>query len=165
MSIDESTFKAGMRCLSAGVNVITSTAPDGQRYGMTATAVCSVSAQPPTVLVCVNTRNSSLEAIRASGAFAVNVLATDDQPVASAFASALSADEKFAVGQWLALNTGAPVLSTALVGFDCKVIKAEQVGTHEVVFGEIVAAHFSSQAQPPLLYAQGAYGTFAAQPA
>ncbi len=160
MTIDQNTFKAGMRCLSAGVNVVTSTAPDGQRYGMTATAVCSVSAEPPTLLVCVNTRNTSLEAIRGSGAFAVNVLATADQPVAAAFASPVPADEKFASGQWQQVATGAPVLASALVGFDCKVLKVERVGTHDVVFGEIVGAHFGEAGQPPLLYAQGAYGTF-----
>lgn len=165
MRIDESTFKAGMRCLSAGVNIITSTAPDGQRYGMTATAVCSVSADPPTMLVCVNTRNSSLEAIRASGAFAVNVLASSDQPVASAFAREQAPEQKFAAGTWRQLHTGAPVLDSALVSFDCRVVKAERVGTHEVVFGEIVAVHVGEAQRAPLLYAQGAYGTFDVVPA
>ena len=77
-TIEIDQFKAGMRRLAASVNVITTRTPDGQRSGLTATAVCSVSATPPTLLVCVNRSGNSHAVLTSSGVFAVNVLALED---------------------------------------------------------------------------------------
>jgi len=160
MTISEQQFKAGMRHLAGGVNVITSTDPDGERSGMTATAVCSVCATPPTLLVCVNAQNRSHQAIQKSRAFAVNLLALRDQAIATAFASGRPSAEKFAFGQWAALETGAPILASALVAFDCRVQATLTMGTHEVVFGEIVAIRIQDAPLPPLLFTHGAFGSF-----
>ncbi|HSW25871.1 MAG TPA: flavin reductase family protein [Burkholderiaceae bacterium] len=162
MSIIEQQFKAGMRHLAGAVNVITSTALDGERSGMTATAVCSVCASPPTLLVCVNAQNRSHKAIQESGAFAVNLLALRDQGIASAFASGRPSHEKFEHGRWSTLETGAPVLGSALVAFDCRVRTTLTMGTHEVVFGEIVAMRLHEAQLPPLLFTHGAFGSFEA---
>jgi len=161
MPIDANAFKTGMRRLAAGVCLITTEDTDGARSGMTATAVCSVSADPQTLLCCVNRQNSSYAAIRRSGVFAVNVLALDDRPLADQFARPVTSSDKFALGLWFNLATGAPILESGLVGFDCRVSQSVEVGTHGIIFGEVQAIHARTVAAKPLLYAQGSYGGFA----
>jgi flavin reductase (DIM6/NTAB) family NADH-FMN oxidoreductase RutF len=160
MPIDAQAFKIGMRRLAAGVCLITTEDADGARSGMTATAVCSVSTDPQTLLCCINRQNSSYAMIRRAGAFAVNVLALDDRPLADQFGRPVPSSEKFGLGLWLRLETRAPVLESALVGFDCRVSQAVEVGTHGIIFGEVQAIHARAVAAKPLLYAHGAYGGF-----
>jgi flavin reductase (DIM6/NTAB) family NADH-FMN oxidoreductase RutF len=161
VSIDAQSFKIGMRRLAAGVCLITSEEPGGARSGMTATAVCSVSAEPPTLLCCINKQNGSHAMIRRAGVFAVNVLALDDRPLADQFARPISSGDKFSLGLWRHLVTGAPILESALVGFDCRLAQSVEVGTHGILFGEIQAVHTRPVAAKPLLYAHGSYGGFA----
>ncbi len=161
MSIDAQSFKVGMRRLAAGVCLITTEEPGGTRSGMTATAVCSVSAEPPTLLCCINKQNTSYAMIRSAGVFAVNVLALDDRPLADQFARPIASSEKFSLGLWRHLITRAPILESALVGFDCKLAQSVEVGTHGILFGEIQAVHTRAVAAKPLLYAHGSHGGFA----
>ncbi|HVW70575.1 MAG TPA: flavin reductase family protein [Steroidobacteraceae bacterium] len=161
MPIDPDSFKLGMRRLAASVCLITTQCTDGTRKGMTATAVCSVSMSPPTLLCCINRSNSSYEAIRQSGIFAVNILCVDDRPLADLFARPVPATEKFASGLWRIQSTGAPMLESALVAFDCALSQEVAVGTHGILFGEIQAVTTRKVAGKPLLYAHGAYGGFA----
>jgi flavin reductase (DIM6/NTAB) family NADH-FMN oxidoreductase RutF len=161
MPPDSQTFRNGMRRLAAGVCLITTEDDAGQRTGMTATAVCSVSAEPPMLLCCINRQTSSYPAILRAGIFGMNVLAIDDRPLADQFARpAVSAEEKYALGLWLRLTTGAPILESALVGFDCRVASSVEVGTHGIIFGEIVDMQMRPVTAKPLLYGHGAYGGF-----
>lgn len=160
MSIDATQFKAAMRCLAAHVCLITTRSLDGAPGGLTATAVCSVSADPPTLLACVNRNSASFRAIQASGIFAVNVLALESRHLADRFASPIPAEEKFTEGSWLQASTGAPVLRNALVSFDCRVASAVDVGTHGILFGAIEAVQIQGSGARPLLYAHGGYGEF-----
>lgn len=160
MSIDAIQFKAAMRCLAGHVCLITTLSPDGARAGLTATAVCSVSADPPTLLACVNRNSASFRAIQASRIFAVNVLALESRHLANRFASPMAAEQKFADGEWVRAITGAPVLRDALVSFDCRVASAVDVGTHGILLGAIEAARPRGDRSRPLLYAHGSYGEF-----
>jgi flavin reductase (DIM6/NTAB) family NADH-FMN oxidoreductase RutF len=161
MTVDLNQFRDGMRRLTAGVCVIATIDHEGLRAGLTATAVCSVSAAPPTLLCCLNRTSATYTAIRANGRFAVNVLALSDRPVADRMATPGSPDEKFSVGLWTTLETGAPVLETALVAFDCVLAQSVEVGTHGILFGEIQALKSRAAHVKPLLYAHGGYGGFA----
>jgi flavin reductase (DIM6/NTAB) family NADH-FMN oxidoreductase RutF len=161
MPIDADSFKFGMRRLAAGVCLITTEEPEGTRSGMTATAVCSVSAEPPTLLCCINRQNASYAMIRRAGVFAVNVLALDDRPLADQFARPVPSSDKFSLGLWRRLITPAPILESALVAFDCTLAQSVEVGTHGILFGEIRAVHTRAVAAKPLLYAHGSYGGFA----
>jgi flavin reductase (DIM6/NTAB) family NADH-FMN oxidoreductase RutF len=143
-------------CLITTANTI------GERAGLTATAVCSVSAEPPTVLICVNRQNSSHAAIRNSGVFAVNVLAVEDQALANRFASLIVGEERFREGMWTNLETGSPVLESALLCLDCRIAQAVDVGTHGILFGIIEAMRVRQTEAKPLLYVHGTYGGFAA---
>ncbi|WP_322060625.1 flavin reductase family protein [Paraburkholderia sp. J63] len=161
MTIDITQFKAAMRCLTGHVCLVTTCSGDGQRSGLTATAVCSVSAEPPTLLVCVNRSSASSGAIRDAGRFAVNVLGKESTALANRFASPLAPEDKFAEGRWSTPGTGAPVLANALASFDCHVDRVIEAGTHLVLFGAIRAVRIEHPDRAPLLYAQGGYGSFA----
>lgn len=157
--IDEASFKAGMRQLAAGVTLVTTQTADGARSGLTATAVCSVSAEPPILLVCINQQNGSYNAIRDAGRFAVNVLAAADVDLSNRFASAVSGDERFEHGHWQSLKTGAPTLASALVSLDCTLLELKDMGSHGVFFGRVEAVKVRDDNAAPLLYGKGAYGT------
>ena len=103
-------FKQGMRSLAGAVCVITSS-HNGRRYGMTATAVCSATADPPTVLACVNRVTATHRAISDSRLFCVNVLRHEDRELSSLFSGAQKGEGRFRDEQWTKLSTAAPVLA------------------------------------------------------
>src|SRR5918995_1073032 len=114
MEVDVGQFKTGMRTLAGAVNIITS-AHSGHRYGMTATAVCSATAEPPTVLVCMNKLATTHGAVTKSKVFCVNVLRTEDWQLSTTFSGGQTGDARFKTGNWTRLVTGSPVLIDALV--------------------------------------------------
>ena len=149
-----------MRQLAGGVCIITSLGPDGGRVGLTATAVCSVSAEPPVLLICVNRDNRSHDVIREAGAFAVNVLGVGDRALAHRFALRVASEERFQGARWTTLLTGAPLLVSALASFDCRIAQVMDVGTHRVILGAVQAVRTAPAPDRPLLYANGSYGGF-----
>src|SRR5436853_6847479 len=120
--VDAEQFRVGMRALAGAVNIITSTQA-GHRYGMTATAVCSASADPPTVLACINRLATTHGAVAKSKAFCVNVLRAEDWELSSTFSGAQSGEARFKSPDWTRLATGSPVLVDGPVSFDCRVVK------------------------------------------
>jgi len=139
-------FKEAMSHVAGAVHVVTTT--DGRaRAGFTATAVTAVSDHPPTILVCANAGSTSTEALIANGIFAVNTLAFDDEPIAEVFAgrTELRGDARFRDHPWETLETGAPILPTSLVSLDCRVLRADLVGTHYVVIGQVLASRTGRQ--------------------
>jgi len=163
MPIDPGDFKQGMRRLGASVCIITTRRPDGSRNGLTATAVCSLSADPPMLLACLNRSSNSFRPVVEAGVFAVNVLSLQDAATADQFAGARPAAEKFLVGDWGEGPTGAPILTTALAAFDCQVDKVVEAGTHGILLGLVHHVMLGDAAKAPLLYAAGAYGGFSAE--
>jgi flavin reductase len=162
MSVDPNLFRAGMRLFTGGVCLITTVDGEGQRGGLTATAVCSVTMEPPTLLVCVNRRSATHDLIRSAGVFAVNVLASSDRALADRFAGGETGESRFGIGDWTRLATGSPILESALVSFDCKIAQMVDVGSHGVFFGEVQDARVAGDSAVPLLYLQGSYGSFGA---
>lgn len=158
--VDASTFRQGMRRLAASVMLVTVQLDGGRRFGMTATAVCSVSADPPTLLCCVNRQNGSRAALLEADHFAVNVLAADEHELADRFARTMPPEERFAQGRWTTLESAAPVLETAVAAFDCRRSHQMDVGGHTVFFGQVRAVRLNGVSEPPLLYAHGGYGRF-----
>jgi flavin reductase (NADH)/flavin reductase len=159
-TVHPDAFRSGMRRLAASVCLITTLNEDGSRNGLTATAVCSTTAAPPTLLCCLNRSSNSFAAIEKAGMFAVNVLSTDDRETADRFASSMSGDDKFSLGDWKALGTGAPVLASAIAAFDCKLANVVAVGTHGILLGEVQALELNPHRVKPLMYVDGAYGAF-----
>jgi flavin reductase (NADH)/flavin reductase len=162
MTISPELFKQGMRRLTASVCVITTKDKNGVRHGITATAVCSVTAEPPTLLCCMNRSNTSYEAFRDAGRFAVNVLGTDHKEIAGRFASKLDSEARFEGAEWIEAETGSPILVAAAVGFDCRTVQLVEAGSHTIFIGEIADIVLSEAAGGCLLYGDGAYGAFSA---
>jgi flavin reductase len=151
-AVDAAPFREGMARLGAAVNVITTAGPAG-RAGFTATAVCSVSDQPPTLLVCLNRRSRGTPVLRENGVFCVNTLSADEQIIADTFAGrgGAAGEERFKVGEWTTLATGAPVLRSAAVAFDCRVIDVKTVATHNIFFAVVEDVLIGDQC-PALVY-------------
>lgn len=158
MSVDAAAFKKGMRHLAASVTLIT-TRHHGVRGGLTATAVCSVSAEPPQILVCVNKQASAHDPIGEAGFFCVNILSPLHRKIAERFAGmdGIEGDERFRdLGDWSTLTTGAPVLRGCPASFDCRLVTEVSAGTHTIYIGEIVDLTLDPAA-PALIYADGSF--------
>lgn len=149
-------FKAGMRKFASGVSLITS-AHDGRRAGLVATAVNSVSMAPPTLLICVNRMASAFEVIDVSGCYCVNVLTVESLDLAGQFSTSERRHERFQQGRWTELKTGAPVLEDAMVSFDCVVVERIPYATHTIFLGEVRAVHLPDASQSPLVYMDRAF--------
>jgi len=149
-------FLAAMSHAVTGVNVVTT---DGiRRAGATVSAMSSVSADPPMVLVCIHRQAPTCAAVRENGVFCVNVLGDGQSRLASVFAGQVPAPngDKFACARWQRLETGAPVLGDALLAFDCRVVEARDAGTHTVFIGQVVDT--TGRGGTPLLYSNRCYG-------
>lgn len=156
---DPADFVQAMRQFTGAVTIIT-TIQNGARTGLTATAVASLTAEPPRILICVNKTASAHEPIAQGGPFCVNVLGTQHVTIANRFAgrAAVDGEARFnADATWITLATGAPVLADALASFDCTVQARFDYGTHTVYVGDVRAA--IARAGTPLLYSSGAYAT------
>lgn len=153
MPVAPDTFKSVMRQVASPVAIITA-AHGGQRAGLTATAVCSVSVDPPTVLVCVNRHANADALITASGAFAISFLSAEQSGLARLFSTPrLGSDARFAGAEWISCVTGTPVLESAVGALDCTVVQTLPSGTHHIFIGRVVAAVAFEGA--PLLYRDG----------
>jgi flavin reductase (DIM6/NTAB) family NADH-FMN oxidoreductase RutF len=165
MPVNPDLFRAGMRRLAAGVSIITTLDADRVRYGMTATAMCSVTVAPPTLLTCVNQSASMYKTIVESKVFAVNVLSAADRSLSDRFAGAEIGETRFHLGDWSVLESGSPILNSAIAAFDCVLTTHIETGTHGIFIGEVTAAQVNDAGMEPLLYLQGAYGGFRAMEA
>src|ERR1700760_1352344 len=154
ISVDE--FKTALRGLAATVCVIT-TRHGELSNGMTATAVCSVSADPPSLLVVVNRGNRSSALIRESGVFAVHILAKGQEQLASHFAS--RPEDPFAEVPVRSGLTAAPAIEGCDTVLECVVASETEFGTHTIFVGRVVAAQHG--AAEPLLYHHGQFGSLA----
>ena len=154
--ISEENFKQGMRQFASAVNVITVKYGDIQD-GLTATAVCSVSALPPHLLICVHQEASAHEQLLKSGKFGLNVLSTKQESIAKRFAGIDNSkrEERYDIGHWTQLTTDSPILVDALVGFDCEIINSVTAGTHSIIIGHIVDVCYGEGT--PLVYKDGKF--------
>jgi flavin reductase (DIM6/NTAB) family NADH-FMN oxidoreductase RutF len=149
-------FKQGMRKLAAGVNVVT-VLEEGYAQGLTATAVCSLSAEPPHLLVCVNSSASAHGAIHRAGAFGLNILCVDQENIARRFGGMDEGDRahRFDVGRWTAGVTGAPLLEDALSAFDCLVVREISAATHSIFIGRVLDVRVGQGT--PLVFHDGVF--------
>ncbi|WP_417270822.1 flavin reductase family protein [Celeribacter sp.] len=138
MPIDIQTFRETMGLFPGAVTLIT-TGQGDLRRGITATAVCSVSDSPPSLLVCVNRKTGTCCEIARSGQFSVQLLGQDHADVAMAFAGAkgLSGVRKFETGDWTRCAAGLPRLTDALASISCQVIATTEAGSHSIFIGQI----------------------------
>ena len=137
-TVEPTAFREAMSRLGAAVHVITTAGPGG-KTGATATAVCSVSDAPPTLLMCLNRRSQTNPAVVENGVFCVNTLGDGGSDLADLFAgrTGVSGSARFDTGEWTTLSTGSPVLASAVIAFDCRIVEVRSVGSHNVFFGAV----------------------------
>ncbi|MGO4839644.1 flavin reductase, partial [Rhizobiaceae sp. 2RAB30] len=120
-------FRDGMARLSAAVSIVCTDGPAG-RAGFSASAVCSVTEAPPTLLVCLNRKASVYAAFKENRVLCVNTLAADQQELSVVFGGATPTEERFAKAEWRTGATGSPILVGASVSFDCHVVEMVSKG-------------------------------------
>lgn len=156
--VDVSGFRDAMARLGGAVSVITTDGPAG-RFGFTASAVCSVTDSPPTLLVCMNRASLSNAHFKSNGVLCVNVLAGTHQDVSGTFANGhLSMEERFAATPWSTLESGSPVMAEALVNFDCRISQVHEVGSHSIFYCEVLKIK-QGDSDEGLVYFNRAYHT------
>ena len=157
-SVTPSEFTGALRNVASTVAIISTADASGEWYGMTATAVTSVSAEPPQLLICTNRLTTCCGKITESRRFAVNYLAPHHNGLSRRFADPRATPrQRFAGGPWRAGAFGVPILSGALAAFSCRVVEWHDYGTHRVFIGavgSVEAAHAD-----PLLYVDGTFAS------
>jgi flavin reductase len=148
-------YRDAMARLGAAVSIVTTDGPAG-RAGFTASAVCSVTDDPPMLLVCMNRESSAYASVAGNKLVCVNVLSAQQERLSQLFGGKVPAAERFAAAAWSTLETGAPVLADCAVAFDCQVADVTTVGTHDVLFCRVVALQ-SSGLTENLIYLGRAY--------
>jgi flavin reductase (NADH)/flavin reductase len=160
---DPQHFRNGMRLLASGCSIIA--AGDGEgRAGLTATAVCSICADPPRLLVCVNRKTRAHTVIERSGWLSVNVLAEQHDALAKRFAGmaeGVYADDRFLEGAWSEGHSRTPVLQDALASFECRVVETMHSGSHSMFLCEVAEVHTAEHKSGPLLYFDCRFGLLA----
>jgi 4-nitrophenol 2-monooxygenase / 4-nitrocatechol 4-monooxygenase, reductase component len=151
--LDAGAFRQVIGRFMSGVVVITAT-HQGERRGMTVSAVASLSLDPPMIVTCLNATSSTQEVIRRAGAFAVNILAEDQEHLAGLFARP-GADPFLDLPCEPGI-TGAPILAGALAVLECQIAQEVQGGSHRVLLANVVRA--SAGEGSPLAYFRGRFG-------
>lgn len=161
--IEPQHYRDAMACYAGHVQVVTAES-DGLRRGVTATAACSVSDSPATVLACINRHNERNAIFETSGSFALNTLAAAQQDIADLFSgkTGIKDEARFQPGRWDHMLSGAPTLIGAAAVFDCRVIEIRPFATHMILIGEVIALRFARNAGA-LLYFERHYETLDAQ--
>lgn len=137
--------------------IVTTRDAAGEPRGMTATAVCSVSLDPPLVMACMSRASTTHAAVEESGVFALNILPEVAQALAGRFAS--PGLGKFEGVETRAGTTGAPLLALAIAHCDCRVEQSVDAGDHTIFIGRAVSADAGPQDADPLVYFRGRYGS------
>ena len=137
LNVSKTEFRNAMARVCAPVNVITTNGPAG-RGGFTATAMCSVTDEPPTLLICMNSRSAQTALFVENRRFCVNVLTQEHKALAASFAGQQADMEaRYGEAEWLNLPSGNQALTDAIVSFDCRLTDARLVGTHNIFIGEV----------------------------
>ena len=145
-----------MRRFATGVTIVT-TAHDGSIHGFTVNAFASVTAEPPTVLVCVNRNARAHPLITESGAFCVNILGLEQRPVAEKFTTG-EPQVRFQGIAHRAGPSGSPILDGVLAYVDCSVEEEITAGTHTIFVGKVLES--GEREGAPLGYFDRAYRDF-----
>lgn len=153
---ESAAFRHAMREFGAGVAIVACGAEE-TRSGCTVTALTSLSLTPPTLLVCLSRDALTLKRLRQTGAFSVNLLADRHRALADRFADrAARGASRFAIGEWSALVTGAPLLADALAAIDCRVEEILERHTHAIVIGAVAGVQRGASG-PALLHWRSRY--------
>ncbi|MFN2388316.1 MAG: flavin reductase family protein [Actinomycetota bacterium] len=152
MGLGPEEFRGAARKFATGVTVVTVAVGD-RLHGMTASAFASVSLDPPLVLVCLDRQSQTRSLVLEAGAFAVNVLRSDQEPIARAFSE--RGVKPFHSLPHRIGPAGSPLLDGAIAWIECRIHETIHSGDHDVIIGQVVASETAEG--DPLLYFNRAY--------
>ncbi|MCA1623684.1 MAG: flavin reductase family protein [Acidobacteria bacterium] len=153
MAIGRDEFRAALAHFASGVTVVTTRDDEGYLHGITVSAFCSLSLNPPLILICIDKRTGSHYAFTESKFFVVNILHEKQQHYADRFASNLP--NKFERIEFLTNAKGIPILKDALVNLECELINSYNNGDHTIFVGQIERTVINDG--KPLIYFSGNY--------
>jgi flavin reductase len=149
--VSRQSFRDAMAKMGAAVNIVTSDGPAG-KVGFAATAVCSVTDTPPTLLICLNRSASVFDAVMENKAVCVNVLSGEHDQLSNLFGGKTPVEERFAAANWHRGPSGAPVLEDAVVSFDCVITADTDIGTHKVLFCSVLSISHGTRDEALIYY-------------
>jgi len=152
-------FREALSRVASSVSIVSTDGAHGIA-GFTCSAVCSVTDDPPTIMVCVNRKSAANAIIKANGVLCVSSLGAEQVELSQMFAGVgrVPMNERFAGPHWSVLATGSPYCTQSRVALDCRVADIREVGTHSVIFAEVLSTVHASDGQP-LIYHSRNYAT------
>ena len=153
MSVSQDEFRAVLGRFPSGVTVVTTKGDDGSDNGMTVSAFCSVSLEPPIVLICIEKSASAHRALTTAKGFVVNVLSAKQEQLARRFAI-VDIDRFEGVG-FTRSARGYAILDDVLAVIECNRFSTYEGGDHTIILGEVEATR--AESGTPLLYYRGGY--------
>ena len=153
MMVDQHSFRAVLGRFSSGVTVVTTRDKRKRDQGMTVSAFCSVSLEPPLVLVCIEHTASLYNALTSATHFTVNILSEGQEAIARRFAER-DTNRFDGIGYTRGQN-GMAVLDDVLGYVECEVVARHEAGDHDIIIGSVEAA--VADEGKPLLYYRGGY--------
>ncbi len=156
-AIDRLAFRDAMARLGAAVTIVTTDGPGG-RAGFAATAVCSVTDAPPTLLVCLNRGSSAYQPVQRNKRICVNILAGEHAALSRLFGGKTPMAERFAATAWSDTGAASPELNGALASIGCEVSTMTEAGTHDVLICRVVSIRSRGDGEA-LIYFDRAYHT------
>jgi len=158
MPVTSDEFRAALSRFPSGVTVVTTRDADGRFHGITVSAFCSVSLEPPWVLICVEKSTGSHIALESSKLFVVNILSAGQRDISERFASLI--ENKFEGLDFETTIDGLPVLLGCIATLECRVTASHDGGDHSIFVGEIAKA--TAVDGDPILYFRGDYRAISA---
>ena len=156
VAIEPARFRKIMSKFATGVTIVT-TRSGAAIHGLTVNAFCSLSLEPPLVLICIDKQAQGHEIIASGECFAVNFLTNTQAHLSDLFANNdATPEQRFAQVQFHQERTGAPILEGTLGWIDCRVRSASDGGDHTIFVGEVLASGIN-EAEEPLLYFDSGY--------
>ncbi len=157
MTFDLKDYRSALGSFATGVTIVTTLDSNGNGHGLTVNSFTSVSLEPPLVLWCLGNKSDSFDLFSKCEAYAINILADSQGEMAMRFAG--KGDQKLALGEYAALETGCPVLPDTIAAFDTKVVQRLEAGDHLILIGQTVA--YQSHEGQGLAYFRGQFGSTA----
>lgn len=148
-------YRRALRGFAATVSIVSSRT-GLQNYGITVTAVSSVSMMPPSLLVAVNESSSIHKSLMASERFCINILGHEQAPHSKAFGTPLAMEDRFEFGDWRLSADDVPYLAEAQANIFCRKVDAHRYGTHSLFLGEVYQLAIGDEISP-LIYLNGKY--------
>jgi flavin reductase (DIM6/NTAB) family NADH-FMN oxidoreductase RutF len=153
MAIGPDVFRAVLGRFASGVTVLTTRDGDGRDHGMTVSAFCSVSLQPPLVLACIDRAADMFEVLPHASTFGISILEEGQEALSRRFAE-LDAGRFEGIG-FTRAESGVALLDDALAHLECRLVETHEAGDHVIFIGEVVSA--APLGDGPLIYYRGGY--------